>query len=457
MTLEFNSSEAPENAKPTVYPVADNEHAPIESKMRQTLLTLKDTRYQDSFDWSVYDRIAKRFEEPPRGGVVFNTTFKLVNHHSSCSKCFYAFEIDTYGRGCLHDCKYCYAKETLTTHGYWNRPMPFPVNLAEVRKVFYTIFETSKPSRWREIMEKRIPLRIGSMSDSFMWLDLKYGVTKELLKILAHYRYPYVVFTRSDLAAHDDYLELFDKDLCAVQYSIAGNNATLNKQLEPGAPSFERRLKALEKLTKAGIWTTARINPLFPKYPDGFFTDRDDIKNRFGSFKNAPSFDLYDDDFVRSIADAGVPTLLAGFVRLSPRSIKLMGEASGVDLKQFFKPEIMAQNGDKKYSDSEISYYYKWFNRMCQENGMRFTTCYIGNGMKDYFNYQDLWSNKSDCCDVIGNVKSFKTTSQDVSWDRRIAHAPNKEDAIKAMDEEKLAEFTSGRSTQLQPGSMLEN
>lgn len=402
----------------------------IENKMRQTILALKGTSYQDTFDWSVYDRIARRFDTPPRGGVVFNTTLKLVNHHSSCSKCFYAFEIDSYGRGCLHNCHYCYAKEQLSSHGFWNRPMPFPVNLAEVRKIFYTVFETDRPSKWREIMEKRIPLRMGSMSDSFMWLDLKYGVTKELLRIFRHYRYPYVVFTRSDLAAHDDYLELLDKKLCAVQYSIAGNNEALTKVLEPGAPSFQRRLAALEKLSKAGFWTTVRVNPLFAKYPDGFYSDPKSIAERFGERKNVPVLDLYNDDFIPSIAEAGVPSLLAGFVRLTPHAIKAMSAASGIDIKSFFKPEFLEQRGDKKYSDPEIAYYYRMFQKQCAENEIRFSTCYIGNGMKDFFQYQDLWSNKSDCCDAIGNVAAIKKTSQEVPWDTRIKHAPCKDSAI---------------------------
>ena len=236
----------------------------IELGMRSKLKKMKDCTYPDTFDWSIYDKLAKRYEvNPPRGGVVFKTNFKLVNYYSSCSKCHYAFEIDTYGRGCIHDCVYCYAKDQLTAHGYWNRPIPFPVDLSEVRKIMYTVFETNKPSKWRDILEARTPVRIGSMSDSFMHMDKKYKVTQELLKILKFYRYPYIIFTRSDLVADDTYMSLLDKDLCSVQFSISGDNEKLFKAIEPGAPSVERRLKALKKLNENGFWTTVRINPLF--------------------------------------------------------------------------------------------------------------------------------------------------------------------------------------------------
>ena len=420
------------------------EIGPIERKMRETLSKLKDCKYPDEFDWSIYDQIASKFDQPPRGGVVFNTTFKLVNHHLSCNKCHYSFEVDSYGRGCFHNCVYCYAKDQLTTHGYWNRPQPFPVNLAEIRKIFYTVFETNKPNKWRAIMEKRIPIRVGSMSDSFMWMDTKYGVTKELLKIFDFYKYPYIIFTRSDLVAHDDYIKLLNKDLCSVQFSISGNNNKFTRIIEPGAPSYERRLKALEKLNKAGFWTTVRINPLFPKYPDGYFTDSMSIAERFGSRSKCPILPFYDDHFIGELADAGVRSILSGFVRLSPAAINNLSKVSGIDMKSFFKPELYEQKGDKRYSDPEIAHYYKMFFNECRKHEVRFSTCYIGNGIKDYFQYQELWANKGDCCDAKGNVKAFGKnipTSQNIPWDIRKKHAPCKASADASQAEEVKAEF----------------
>ena len=408
--------------------------------MRANVARLKGCKYPDYFDWSVYDRIAKNFETPPRGGVVFNTTMKLVNYHSSCSKCHYAFELDTYGRGCFHNCVYCYAKDQLTTYRYWNEPQPFPVNLAEIRKIFYTVFETDKPSKWREVMERKIPLRLGSMSDSFMWLDVKYGVTAEMLKILSFYKYPYIVFTRSDLVAHDDYLNLIDKNLAAIQFSISGNNNKLARLMEPGAPSYQRRLKAIKNLNEAGIWTSVRINPLFPKYPDGFYSDPEYIREKFGSKAAVPVFDLYDEQFLSELSDAGVNNVLAGFVRISANATANLKRSTGIDLKPFFKKEHSAKKGndESRYSDREIGYYYRWFADMAKKAGVRFSTCYIGMGLKDYFQYQDLWTNKSDCCDIVGNVKSFVTTAQKIDWETRKKHAPSLEVAEFSMNNEAI-------------------
>jgi DNA repair photolyase len=422
----------------------------IEKKMRAVIAGLRDTKYPDTFDWATYDTIAARYgDDQPRGGVVFNTTLKLVNHHSSCRKCHYAFEVDTYGRGCIHNCIYCYAKDQLSSHGYWNRPMPFPVNLADIRKTFYTVFETSLKSKWREVLEQRIPLRIGSMSDSFMWIDRKYGVTKELLKILSFYDYPYVIFTRSDLVATDEYLKLLRKDLTSVQLSVSGGNERITKLIEPGAPSVERRLATLKKLNAEGLWTTVRLNPFFPIYPDGFFTDPESIRQRFGTKEACPKFEMFDWSFMDQLKDANVPSLLVGFVRLSSWAINNLTKETGLDFKSFFKPELLAQRGDKRYSDSEISFYYKRLQQESLKRGIRFNTCYIGNGEKDYYSYQDLWTNKVDCCDARGNVEKFSSSSQDISWEIRARQSSSREAAINSQNEEKAIEL------QFRPGAVL--
>jgi DNA repair photolyase len=416
---------------------------PIETEMREKIAKLKNCAYPDTFDWAIYDRIANKFSEPPRGGVVFNTTFKLANWHPTCSKCHYSFELDTYGRGCFHNCEYCYAKDQLSTHGYWNNPQPFPVNLADVRKVFYTVFETDRKTKWRSIMERRVPLRLGSMSDSFMLIDRQIGVTKELLKILKFYRYPYTIFTRSPLVADDDYLQMLDKRIAQVQFSITGNKEVIIQKLEPGAARYKKRLKALKKLSVAGFSTAVRINPLFPRYPDGFFTDPGYIQQRFGGRECVPELRLYDEQFIPDLSEAGVLTVIVGFVRLSMTSANRISSVLGLDVKSMFRQEKLGKNGfsECRYSDSEISHYYKWFSNMCREQNLRFSTCYIGNGIKDYFQYQSLWSNKADCCDALGSVSAIQKTCQSIDWTTRKTLAPSMRLAEQAHQAEQNVDF----------------
>jgi DNA repair photolyase len=382
------------------------------------------SKYPCSFDYTIYRDMELRYKDKPiHGGIYKSNPMKLVNAHSSCQQCLYSFEIDSYGRGCMHNCVYCYAKAELTVRGYWNNPIPVPININELRRVFYTVFETDKPSKWREIISKRIPLRIGAMSDSFMWMDQKYKVTQELLRILSYYDYPYVVITRSDLAAHDDYLALMRKDLASIQFSMASTNDSLNKLIEPGAPSAKRRLVALEKIVKSGFWTTVRINPVFPIYPDGYFTDPN-----FKWEGSVPKFDYSSFEMVDEIADAGVSSIMAGFGRFSGFALNNIEKSAGINLRPFFdRSKVNKSQRDFHFSDREIRYYYEEFKRRCVKRAAEFTVCYIGNGENQFWDTRDLWSNKGDCCNIKGKVAAFKTDAREIPFATRLKFTTFKE------------------------------
>ena len=378
----------------------------------------KISKYQTDYDFEIYRRLEQRFGyNQPRGGVIFgaNDPFKLINTHTTCQQCLYAFEMDTYGRGCVHNCEYCYSKVELTSHKYWNEPFPMPRDITTVWKAFYTVFETDKKSKWREILEQRIPLRIGSGSDGFMHMDKKYRVTHELLKLLRFYNYPYIIVTRSDLVAYDEYLEVLDQDLASVQISIPSLNDRLNKLIEPGAPSSVRRLNAVKKLTDNGFWTTVRINPLFPIYPDGYYSDPN-----FDDAKRQLSFDYFSYDIIKAIAEHGGQSILVGFVRLAGQSINRMAESTGVDLRNFFNKDSKRHVTLYQYSEREITAYYEKIHRLCKEQGIEFTTCYIGNGESFFWKHQNLWDNKTDCCNAKGRVKGFSIDSRHIKYETRI-------------------------------------
>ena len=380
------------------------------------------SRYKSDFDFSPIRELEARFaKKPMRGGIIKKSAIKLVNSHHTCQQCLYSLELDTYGRGCTHNCVYCYAKAELTVHGYWNNPIPVPVDIYELRKIFHTVFETEKKSKWRSIFENKIPIRIGCMSDSFMWMDSKYKVTQELLKILRFYNYPYVVMTRSDLVARADYLKLLDRDLGQIQMSISSTNDEMNRLLEAGTPSSARRLAALSTLVKEGFWTAVRINPIFPIFPDGYFSDPN-----FKWNGKVPEFNFTTFDMVEDIAKAGVPAIIAGFGRFSSFAINNVKKATGFDLRPFFRrDQTFKSNRDYHYSDQEVMRYYLKFKQRAEDAKVEFTTCYIGNGEKHFWDHQSLWSNKQDCCNVKGRLSAFKTDCREIPFEDRLNLANN--------------------------------
>jgi DNA repair photolyase len=365
------------------------------------------SQYYDTFDYGIYDRLYERFgDQQPRGGVVYKGTMKLLEAQD-CARCFHRFEIDTYGRGCVHNCAYCYAKGSLSIRRYWNEPIPFPIDIAVIRKIFATVFETSKPSKFRSILEHRVPLRLGSMSDAFMWMDKKYRVTLELLKILRFYHYPYLIFTRSDLVADEEYLRAMDPHLASIQISLSSINRELTRQIEPGASAPSKRLQALQKLAEHGFWTTVRINPLFPIYPDGYYTDP-----HFDHARPVKPFNFFSWDMLEVIAQHKVPTVVVGMVRLYQFNLRFMRQALGYDLRSHFADDVRAERASLHFSAAETAYYYTRIRELCAKYGLRFSTCYIGNDAtgESFQRYQPLWSNRADCCDAVGNVQAFQTT-----------------------------------------------
>lgn len=53
----------------------------------------------------------------------FKSFFKTVSGNEG-SKCHYPTRLDTYGCGCQHDCKYCYAKSLLDFRHNWHADSP---------------------------------------------------------------------------------------------------------------------------------------------------------------------------------------------------------------------------------------------------------------------------------------------------------------------------------------------
>jgi DNA repair photolyase len=170
--------------------------------------------------------------------------------------------------GCMHGCKYCYARFMKRFTGHtepWgafvdakiNAPDLVPTDIDEYKGKFITI---------------------GSVTDAYQPVELKYKLTRQILEKLIPLQPHLDIMTKSDLVLRDiDIIKQF-KD-CVVAFSLLTLNDAVRKELEPLASSIERRIAALEKLHKAGIPTVVFISPIFPE-----LTDWKEIINRTKSF-----------------------------------------------------------------------------------------------------------------------------------------------------------------------------
>lgn len=324
----------------------------------------------------------------------------LINGFLGCENCHVGFQIDTYIEGCSHNCLYCYAKIEGEAANKWNNPLPLPLDLTLIWLEFYNFFEKKdEKTKYSVFLQNKIPLRLGSLSDPFIPMEKKFKVTKELLRLLQHYNYPYIIITRSSLISEDEYINFMEKDLASIHISIPSLDTELTKKLEPGAPSPAERLDCIKKLRDKNFWVTARVNPLFPIYPDKTFTGSGQPDNI--------RFDFFSFELIEKIIETNCSSILAGFVTLKKAPLIELSKLFQFDLKSLMSEE----KEDFYFSPEEIRAYFQQIKTLCDQNNIDFTTCYLGQSSQQYFQNQDLWSNLNDCCNSIGKVKGHKSSS----------------------------------------------
>lgn len=183
----------------------------------------------------------------------FKSFYKEVKG-SEGDKCHYSTRLDTYGCGCQHDCKYCYAKSLLSFRNLWNEKEP---KVADLKKI--------------ENKLKKIPagtvLRLGGMTDCFQPLELKERVTYETIKLLNKYDIGYLIVTKSHIVANDEYINIMRKDLAHIQVTVTTTDDALSLEYEKASvPSL--RIKAIEKLQSLGFDVAIRLSPYIPELVD---------------------------------------------------------------------------------------------------------------------------------------------------------------------------------------------
>lgn len=188
----------------------------------------------------------------------FKKFFKNVGGNEG-SKCKYPVRLDTYGCGCSHDCKYCYAKSLLSFRKFWNPQDPKVADLAKIEKQIKKIAE-GKCGEIRAV-------RLGGMTDCFQPIEATHHVTYETIKLLNKYKIHYLIVTKSDLVASDEYMKILDKDLAHIQITVTTTDDDLSMTYEKAVPP-SKRIAAIEKLQAAGFDIALRLSPFIPEFVD---------------------------------------------------------------------------------------------------------------------------------------------------------------------------------------------
>ena len=172
------------------------------------------------------------------------------------NRCYYNVRLDTYGCGCQHDCSYCYAKSLLDFRGLWNVDDP---RVADIKKIENKIKKIPKGSI----------VRLGGMTDCFQPLEKQKKITYESIKLLNQYEIGYLIVTKNNLIASDEYMNILDKELAHVQITTTCLDDELYKKLDYEKASLpSERIEAILKLQENNFDVSIRLSPIIEEYID---------------------------------------------------------------------------------------------------------------------------------------------------------------------------------------------
>ncbi len=162
--------------------------------------------------------------------------------------CPFKYSLHPY-TGCSHFCLYCYA-----TSYIGRRPStPKKKFLERLRKDLSRI-------------NPALPVEMSTSSDPYPPLESWVLLTRKTLELLSKHCLRVLITTKSDIVVRD--IDLLRKTPSAVMITITTINRDIAKRLEPAAPPPYKRIRAVEKLSEAGIPVGVRIDPVIPGLND---------------------------------------------------------------------------------------------------------------------------------------------------------------------------------------------
>ena len=109
-------------------------------------------------------------------------------------------------------------------------------------------------------------ISMSNSSDPYPPMEAKFKLTRACLELFLREGCQVQVITKSDLVTRD--IDLLSKMRCMVSFTITTLKRNLSQKLEPRAPPPERRLKAMKKLSSAGVPVSLRLDPIIPGLND---------------------------------------------------------------------------------------------------------------------------------------------------------------------------------------------
>ncbi|HLI46216.1 MAG TPA: radical SAM protein [Geobacterales bacterium] len=156
--------------------------------------------------------------------------------------------------GCQHRCLYCYATYEWVPDFYDEIYAKFNADKVLINEL--------------PIYGSKIPVLIGSATDSYQPVELRFRLTRKVIEILQRYGVPYYIFTKSTAVLRDLDLHKRYKDKCYIVWSLTTIDENVKRKIEPFAASAEKIFDAMKRMREADIICGLNVDPIMPGIND---------------------------------------------------------------------------------------------------------------------------------------------------------------------------------------------
>lgn len=167
-------------------------------------------------------------------------------------------------RGCEHGCIYCYARPTHEWLGF-SAGLDFETQILVKEDAPRLLHAALASPSWHPQT-----IALSGVTDPYQPAERHLRLTRRCLEVLAAWRNPVVIVTKSFLVTRDvDVLrQLAQVHVAAVFLSLTTLDVRLARVMEPRASSLTRRLEAIHCLAHSGVPTGVMVAPIIPGLTD---------------------------------------------------------------------------------------------------------------------------------------------------------------------------------------------
>lgn len=278
--------------------------------------------------------------------------------------CPIPFRFDTYS-GCTYGCLFCFSRSVVE---FLRRSKK---KTGEEAKQFYLVGNSPTGlKRWigkslsgdydynnaaMVAFKERIPVKIGTTSDPFPWVESRERITYDCLKVFDEVDYPVQISTKNP-EVFLEYADEFVKSNVVLNVSCSFCDDDIARQIEVGSISPSRRFESIRKLADMGFKVIVRVQPFILPYSE----------------QNAERFVLK----IKECGAVGFQTEGLKIRVTLPKEERLIyskiGDVLGVDILNYFRTYGVIDDGDYVYNCSDKIRMIRLFNDLAVKYGVLF-------------------------------------------------------------------------------------